>query len=143
MRKRKSKKVIAKFRAPRGFRFKINKHYHQGHLYNVMVELRDAKSNRKIGHINLVREGRFCETHSWLDEKHRNKGWGVLMYSRAIQWALENEFKIRSSGGSSEMAQRVWRGKTIRKSFRIRTCKSTYSYDRGNPAYDTFFAYAK
>lgn len=139
----KKKVLIPKFRAPKGFFFKIHKGWYEKRLENVMICLFETATKRNIGHVNLVKCDRFMETHSYLEDKYHNRGLGVLMYERAIQWALENDFKVRSSGGSSDKAQRVWRGKTIRKNFRIRTYKSNYEPYKNDPNCDTFFAYPR
>ncbi len=97
----------------------------------IKVGLYIADSN--IGFVNLIPKGKELATHSWLSSNYRNKGLGVLMYARAIQYALENKKRIRSSGESSGDAQRVWKSKTLRKFFRIRR------YDDSNyPKVDTY-----
>src|SRR5574337_1019205 len=126
-------KEIPKIRAPKGFRFwivKINDNF-------VKVALR-LKDGREIGRVNLVKAkpGSFS-THSFLDSSFHMKGLGALMYARAIQYALEKRWKVTSSGRSSEYAQRVWRGRTIRKFFSIKIKKGS------DPAYDKWYAYAK
>lgn len=132
------KKGIAKIRAPRGFNFQIKKLY--GSIY---VNLHRSSDNMFLGRVNLCnRNGLWYETHSSLLEEYHNKGLGALMYARAIQWCLENGFKVRSSGSSSEKAQRVWRGKSIRDYFNIRTKKVKYN-GKHDPDCDTFFAYPK
>jgi GNAT superfamily N-acetyltransferase len=138
---RKRKKLIPKIRAPRGFHFRIRKEYYERQLECVAVELWDSKTKSNIGHVNLVRAMRgFVETHSYLEASYHNKKLGALMYSKAIQWALKNGFKVRA-GGPSEQAQRVWRGKSIRENFKIRVIRHrSYSDD---PNYDDFFAYSK
>lgn len=124
---------IPKIRAPKGFSFKVkkvNQRYTSITLYS---------ANREIGHVNLikVREG-YYETHSDLNDEYHRKGLGALMYARAIQHALEKGWGVRSSGSSSEEAQRVWRGKTVRKYFSIKLKKKD-----NDPYYDTWYAYAK
>ncbi len=140
---RKRKKLIPKIRAPRGFHFRITKDYYDRKLEAVMVELWDSKSKREIGHVNLVRcHGNFMETHSSLEEAYHNRKLGVLMYAKAIQWALKNGFKVRC-GGPSQAAQRVWRGNSIRKFFKIRTFwDKEYPHPHQYNS-DNFFAYAK
>ena len=137
---RKRRKVIPKIRAPRGFFFRIQKEFYDRKLNNVMVILHDSSTRNKIGHVNLVKCGIYMETHSFLEDAYHERKLGALMYTRAFQWALENGFRVRD-GGASEQAQRVWRGNTIRKHFKIRIYKN--SIDRENPNYDHFFAYAK
>jgi GNAT superfamily N-acetyltransferase len=131
------KVILPNLRAPKGFRFKIVEQYG-----SVKVQL--FKNRKKVGHINMYKaypygKAEKLETHSWLHEDLRGKGIGTLLYSRAIEWALKNGYKVKSSGGSSEMAQRVWNSKGIRQHFRIRRI------DRKNKGYfsDLWYAYAK
>lgn len=60
------------------------------------------------------------------------------MYAKAIQFALQNGWKVRSSECPSDDAKRVWKGKTLRKYFSIKTKKYL-----PNRAFDSFYAYAK
>lgn len=130
-------KNIAKIRAPRGFSFKIHKISMFG--YENKVCLHHNSRVDPIGYVRLVREQEnLYKTHSYLDEAYRHKGLGSLLYARAIQFGLENGWKVRSSGGSSECARRVWRGGSIRKYFFIRTKKYEPNRD-----YDTWYAFAK
>lgn len=128
------KKKIARIRAPKGFYFNIVES-----TYNVYVELRLLKNRRKIGRVNLVKDdSKSYETHSSLDAAYHGRGLGALMYARAIQWCLTNGYRVKSSGASSESAQRVWRGKTLRKHFRIRTKRNI-----PDPSYDKWYASPK
>jgi GNAT superfamily N-acetyltransferase len=157
-------KQIAKIRAPKGFYFHIQPFYRGRYnswgyesksgkkvLSNVSVQLRDSKTHRAIGTVTLERyyDGkRWLETHSNLDSAFHGKGYGVKLYARAIQWALENGYKIRSSGASSAMAQRVWRGNRIREKFTIRAKRAYYTPYGSNkkisdPNSETWFAYPK
>jgi GNAT superfamily N-acetyltransferase len=141
------KVILPNLRAPKGYNFKIIEQQ-----FNVLVQLRD-KNNRKVGEIRMnkryktkYQNGGYkykflkkVETHSWLHESLRGKGIGTLLYSRAIEWGLKHGYKVRSSGGSSDMAQRVWNGKGIRQHFRIRRI------DRKGTGYysDLWYAYPK
>lgn len=129
---------ITKVKVPRGFKFKID----DKRFDNIVIQLFDLKrKNRNIGHVALRKNiNNFYETHSYLDEKYRNKGLGTLLYARAIQWCLENGYKIRSSGYASADAQRVWTSNSIRKHFNVRKLKSKYTAERAG---DTWFAYCK
>jgi GNAT superfamily N-acetyltransferase len=110
------KKNITKVKAPKGFRFKILKPSD-----TVFVQLFDKATNQKIGNVNLVKlSDTTYATHSWLDPRYHQKGFGTLMYARAIQWCHENGYVARSSGNSSEMAQRMWNGRSIRKFYSIK-----------------------
>src|SRR5258706_11634000 len=128
-------KSVSKVRAHKGFTFRVSK---MSERYT-KVALRETLTNKEIGHVNLikVREG-YYETHSDLNDEYQNKGLGALMYARAIQHALENGWRVQSSGSSSSDAQRVWRGKTIRKYFSIKLKKRD-----NDPYYDKWYAYAK
>jgi len=127
-------KSIPKIRAPKGFTFRVKKVNQRF----TSVTLLKTMANKEIGHVNLirVREG-YYETHSDLDDEFHGKGLGALMYARAIQHALEKGWRVQSSGSSSSEAQRVWRGKTIRKYFSIKLKKGD------DPYYDKWYAYAK
>lgn len=128
----KNKKSSRLIRAPRGFHFKIShrRDYNfDGRRYNGehYIQLYNSISNRKIGSIFLEPYGTktFC-THSNLDIEYRGQGLGAIMYARAIQWCLDNGYKVRSSGSSSEDAERVWGGKSIRRNFFLRRRLSPY-----------------
>ena len=127
-------KSIPKIRAPKGFTFRVKRVSDR----LTTVSLTRTMSSNEIGHVNLirVREG-YYETHSDLNDEFHGKGLGALMYARAIQHALEKGWRVQSSGSSSSDAQRVWRGKTIRKYFSIKLKKGD------DPYYDKWYAYAK
>lgn len=133
------RKQITKVRAPNHFTFKIKEYSSRETIYVYLVNKK--KKNKKVGEVRLYHQGDgIYETHSDLDEEYRGRGFGARLYARAIQWCLENNFRVRSTGSSSSYAQRMWRGKTIRKYFRIVTKKY-----KGNPVpeNDTWHAYAK
>lgn len=126
------KKVIA----PKGYFFRIVKDCYSG--WSVQLHKRNKG---EVGHVNLVREYSGCySTHSYLEAGYRNKGFGARMYAKAIQFGIERGWRVRSSGGSSEEAQRVWRGSTIKRWFDIKV-KRGYNYgsEVPNPGYDTFY----
>lgn len=129
------KTKIAKVKAPTGFTFKIKRR----DRYYVRVSLYSTVSTLEVGWIglSLVRSG-YYETHSTLAPQYRNQGLGALLYARAIQHCLEKGWRVQSSGASSDEAQRVWKGKTIRKYFSIRLKK-----DKANSSFDKWYAYAK
>ena len=135
------KKLALKSKTPTGFFFKTS----TGTYGDIFIKLykRFRNSNRKIGQIRLVNEGKNkYATHSNLDYRYHNKGLGALMYSKAIEWCLQRGFRCQSSGYSSDDAKRVWQGKTIRKYFDIKV-KQTESGQWANPDYQTWFAYEK
>jgi GNAT superfamily N-acetyltransferase len=119
------------------FHFRIYKRC----LQIVTVSLYDIKGkpNKKIGYIDLYRDyPKSYTTHSFLDDRYHGKGLGVLMYARAIQWCLDNGFQVKSSGNSSLKARRVWKSKSLRELFNIKTHKSTMGSE-----FDTWHAYTK
>ncbi len=128
-------KKIAKVRAPNGFMWKIIAH--SSSPTYVVIALCFKGNRKKIGEVCLHKQedGAF-ETHSDLNERHHGKGFGAKLYARAIQWCLENGHPVRSSGCTSTEAQRVWRGKTIRKFFKIKTNHSPYTNSFGKKIID-------
>lgn len=132
-----TKKLIKKVKAPKGFRFVVRKNVYENWqvtLYRIFRGHLDP-----IGHIELMRDyGKTYETHSNLDAAYHDQGLGALMYAKAIEWCLIRGYRCKSSGYPSEYAQRVWRGKTIRKYFDIKDRATA----RGSEA-RTFFAYFK
>lgn len=119
--------MTIKIKAPKGFEFKIRKDKYDG---RVSIELHPKDSKKKaggyIGRVNLVKAGvdafgkDVYETHSYLNEDYRQRGFGTLMYARAIQWGVEHGYKVRSSTSTSAEAQRVWNGKSIRQFFSVK-----------------------
>lgn len=96
--------------------------------FNFYVRL--YHNDNSIGAVELLSQERYDyyndrvvdiyhETHSNLDEKYHGKGLGALMYTYAINWALKRGLNVQSSGSSSDEAIRVWRGKTLKKYFRM------------------------
>lgn len=126
-------KIIPKIKAPKGYSFKIDTIG-----YRVRVIL--SHNKKQIGRVSLHKSyylAKTYETHSSLEEEYRGQGLGVLMYARAIQWALEHGYRIKSSGSTAGYAQRVWESKSLRKYFVI---KKTFKMERTCP---TWRAYAK
>jgi len=122
--------------APRGYYFRVVKGIYGGWS----VKLYKRKIG-EIGHINLVRVYTGCyATHSHLDNKFHNKGLGALLYAKAIQWGIKHGYRIRSSGGSSRDAQRVWRGSTLKRWFDIKVKPGIDYYSKNpDPNRDTFY----
>lgn len=133
---------VSKVRAPRGFYFRVTTHLTGPSLFHRIELVKKCPSrDRMIGSVRLRQSYYhlgFWETHSNLQDKYQGKGWGALLYARAIQYALENNLKVKSSGYSSDMAENVWRGNTIRKYFHI-VRKPT----KTDPEFSTWFAYKK
>jgi GNAT superfamily N-acetyltransferase len=122
----KKKTLTPKIRAPKGFHFKI-KNYDPRSSY-VRIFLFSNNEKTPIGSLDLekIYRRKAFYTHSRLDERFRGQKLGALMYAKAIQWGLENGYSVRSSGGTSDLAQRVWKGSTIRKYFSIREKKTNW-----------------
>jgi GNAT superfamily N-acetyltransferase len=116
---------IAKTRAPKGFHFKIFPTYNY-----VCVEIHNS-NGQMIGQIQLDkgRRNRYY-THSWLHEDYRGMGFGTKLYARAIQWCLEQGYKVSSSSNTSELAQRVWEGNGLRQKFDIKKRSKMYYGER-------------
>lgn len=131
------KKVIA----PKGFFFRIVKDYYSS--WSVQLCLKET--GHEVGHVNLCHEYSGCySTHSHLDSKYRGRKLGAIMYAKAIQFGMSRGWRVRSSGGSSEDAQRVWRGSTLKRWFEIKVRKGRDYYTKElNPHCDTFFPKAK
>ncbi len=140
--------MITKIRAPKGFRFQIVDTYN-----GYEIRLYDQKRKDKdwhIGRVSILKDylpnqaTDVYRTHSNLNEPYRDKKLGVRMYARAIQFALEKGFKIKSSGTSSDDARRVWNSKSLRKYFRIKHIKNkNYTNTTYGDRYDTWVAYQK
>lgn len=129
------KKVIA----PKGYFFRIIKDAY--YCTSIQLHKRNKRGTKEVGHVNLVREYSACySTHSYLSPSYRNKGLGALMYAKAIQYGIEQGWRVRSSGGSSTEAQRVWRGSTLKRWFDVKVRLGKNYHDKTpNPDYDTFF----
>ena len=118
--KQQIKTVLPTLRAPKGYHFKVER----SGKYHTYIRLFDS-TKMQVGYISLVKlnyndtEKRWA-THSYLRYDLHGKGLGALLYSKAIEWGLKHGYKIRSSGASSDMAQRVWKGKSLRQYFSIR-----------------------
>lgn len=126
-----SKKITIK--SPKGFMVKYKYRFYNNKLNAVQFYLYD-KSNleHNIGYLILEKNtGRSLVTHSGLDSEYRGRGLGNLLYTKGIAWALNHGYWVRSSGNSSDMAQRVWEGKGLRERFNIRKyIDNTFSYTR-------------
>lgn len=127
-----------KIRAPRGFKFKIEKqfYYEDQDPFNYLSHARPKDKRRKypetvnvllinsttgeiVGNIDLERFKNRYVTHSDLQDQFHNKGIGIIMYAKAIQWCHKNGYKVSSSGSSSLEAQRLWASRRLRKWFKI------------------------
>jgi len=134
------KKVIA----PKGYFFKVVKDYYRNDGY--FVKLFKRGIDEEIGNVNLVEEYSKCyETHSYLMPEYRNKGLGARMYAKAIQWGHERGYRVRSSGGPSDDAKRVWRGSFLKRFFDVRVyrCRHYRNKKIFGPIYKTFYPLPK
>jgi len=134
-----AKKII---RAPDGFQVRYRIHVYNKQIENVYCDLYDLSkpSHKRVGLVELERGfGKTFYTHSELNHEYHNRKLGTLLYSKAIAWAINHGFKVRSSGSSSELAKRVWNGKGLRKHFKIRKVTTdSYTYD-----IETWYAYKR
>lgn len=118
------KKPIAKVVLPKGYKFKIELDGPWGSTY---IYLMKDKYPHPIGRVELEvdwADKTVLRTHSHLNSLFHHKGFGTLMYARAIQWGLQHKYKVRSSGMTSNMARRVWGGQGLKKYFDIKQHKS-------------------
>jgi GNAT superfamily N-acetyltransferase len=132
------KKVVA----PKGYFFRVTKNYYGGYS----VKLFKKRKEGEIGHVNLVRLYSKCyATHSYLSPQFRNKGLGARMYAKAIQWCLERGLRVRSSGSSSDDAQKVWRGSFLKRFFDVKVKPGVDYRDKKTPVprHDTFYPHPK
>jgi GNAT superfamily N-acetyltransferase len=119
MKKEIRKSELARVRAPKGYHFEVVKPDYDGAY--TFVRLYKKGVQYYIGQISLEPYGtKTYATHSRLEDAYHGKGLGAIMYAKAIQWCLDNGYKVRSSGSPSEYAQRVWGGSSLRRYFSIR-----------------------
>ena len=127
MKKQIKKSELARVRAPKGYRFEIIPPETKG--YYAYVKLYKKGVHHPIGRISLEPHSNDkYVTHSTLDEPYHGKGLGALMYARAIQWCLDNGYKVSSSSSPSSLAQRVWGGSSLRRYFSIRRAGNDGDY---------------
>lgn len=68
----------------------------------------------------------FYESHAALNDAYQNHGLGSKLYVCAIKYALSNGIVVRSSTNPSDMALRVWNGKTMNDVFEIKKLQKRY-----------------
>lgn len=111
-------------RSPNGFRVHYKVIKYDNIVVSVVCRLTDMSKeyDNYAGNVELerVNDGDTFITHSNLRYEYHGKGLGTLLYAKAIAWAFDHGFKVRSSGSSSSMAKRVWESKGLRKHFNIR-----------------------
>lgn len=132
-------------RAPKGFKFIVDPR--RGRSRKITISLVNVLTNKIIGDIDLLwivksysmnpyhnaydpkserpKYKRF-ETHSHLREEFRGKGWGVLLYLKAIHVGQSRGLKICSSRAPSDDAIRVWTSRTLRNRYTIRKIGQRY-----------------
>lgn len=77
-----------------------------------------------LGSIDLVKTRfGFYETHCSLEcRSYQNKGYGIALYSKAIELARKKKIELRSSTCFSDKAKRLWCSKRLRSKFKIKKC---------------------
>lgn len=126
-------------RAPRGFRFVVSPKTGTKRL--ISIDLVKSKTGHVVGGVDLEwissRGLKFdpksqnpCfrrfETHSDIEEGLRGKGYGILMYAKAILVGQSRGLRVVSTRYSSTEAVRVWKSKRLRKMFRIKKRDERY-----------------
>lgn len=116
-------------RCPKGYRVKVKVDIVNSDAYQsmylpqpvtavIMVKL--FYKNEEVGYVDAVVNKRGTwETHSWVDDDHRKKGFGVLLYEKVIDLVLSRKKKIRSSLWTSSDAARVWHSRRLNDKFNI------------------------
>lgn len=119
-------------KCPEGFIVKYKYRFYNNKLDAVTCYLYDKSKPHNIGFLFLEKNnGGSLITHSELDPEYHGRGFGTFLYSKGIAWALNHGYRVRSSGDSSSMAQRVWEGKGLRERFNIRKhTDNTFSFTR-------------
>lgn len=75
---------------------------------------------KKIGSLDLILTYQgIYETHSQIIKEFRGKGYGIKLYSIAINYALRKKWRVGSSKYASNLAINVWESKRLRKQFKI------------------------
>lgn len=60
------------------------------------------------------------DTHSLIHiESNKNRGYGILLYAKAFEFALNNNYRIRSTSVASDEAKRCWESKRLNKAYKI------------------------
>lgn len=117
-------------RAPQGYRIKTRELLVDPRAYvsSQIVEDDLTKSTRTellkhgemVGYVDtvLTRDHRW-ETHSYLDQEERGKGFGSLLYTKAINFNMKRHRKVCSSKAPSIQAKRVWTSRVLSELFLI------------------------
>lgn len=82
--------------------------------------LYDNRANM-LGYIDMALLSRtgVWETHCWLNPAKRGKGYGILLYAKAFEFALVRGMAIVSSQAPSLSARRVWQSKRLNRKYKI------------------------
>jgi GNAT superfamily N-acetyltransferase len=87
----------------------------------ILIEWFDG--DKMVGHVEMCEDVRpdetFYETHVFLDEEYRNKGYGVLMYDHAFDVATLLNVTVKSSLVPSDDAHRVWNSRELNERWNI------------------------
>lgn len=121
------KSELNRVMAPKGFKFRMIPPEKDGARYAYCRLYDKSHPGTYVGQITLepYPKNKYI-THSRLDSIYHGKGLGAVLYARAIQWCLDNGYKVGSSYSPSYLAQRVWTGSSLRRFFSIK--KSAYCH---------------
>lgn len=92
--------------------------FHGSYLYTVNLRVGESK-----GRVGLKKIGNnILETHSSLDECLLDKGYGIMMYFRAIELGISEGFYVCSSRHEDMTvdARYLWQSRRLGEKFRIR-----------------------
>jgi GNAT superfamily N-acetyltransferase len=130
------KTTTSSLRAPKGFHFKTEKSPNANLRYEAarvlvyfVLPIKGKLVEREIGSLTLEpshKDKKILHTHSYISEVFHGMGLGTQLYARAIKWALENKYQVRSSMSPSPQAQRVWNSKGLSKLFTITKKRGPY-----------------
>lgn len=100
----------------------VNKHN------SILVEWLDG--DKEVGHVEMCKDSRpnetFYETHVFLDEEYRGKGYGVMMYDNAFEIAQLLSVVVKSSLVPSDDALHVWNSRELNERWHIEYVKNRY-----------------
>jgi len=87
-------------------------------ISGVMIKLLYDKE--EVGYVDVLKtKFGFYETHSWIDEEHRGKGFGKKLYARAFEYVMHKKQEIRSSTSPSIQAAQVWLSRELNNRYHI------------------------
>ncbi len=105
-----------KFRAPKGFHVRIRDKVidsitHEGVSYRECIAHHVELNfhDEVVGYVDVIKTiSGYWETHSYIDDEHRGRGLGTLIYAKAIDGILKRGHEVRSSYKPSMDARNVW-----------------------------------